>query len=672
MPEGVRKQIEALRDKIRYHDYRYYVEAQPEISDYDYDQLMKTLGELEKAHPELVTPDSPTQRVSGTPLKDFATVRHHTPMLSMDNTYSAEELREFDRRLKKQLPQADIEYIVELKIDGVSVSLIYEDGILIRGLSRGDGLYGDNITQNLRTIRSIPLQLRPPASFSMPSLIEVRAEVYMGRRHFVQLNKEREKAGEPLFANPRNAAAGSLKLLDAQAVSQRCLDLFAHGAGVVEPASFATHGELLQFYREAGLKVNPHIIQCMNIDRVLECCARWASKRQGLDYDTDGMVIKVNAFRHQRLLGATSKSPRWMIAYKFPAERTTTKLKDIVVQVGRTGALTPVGIFESVHLAGTTVSRATLHNEDEIQKKDIRIGDWVEIEKAGEIIPQVVRVITAKRTGKEKKFLMPKRCPACGGGVTRTPGEAATRCDNPLCRDQLKERIVHFASRRAMDIEGLGEALVDQLVEKDMIGSVADMYFLTREQVAALDRMGDKSAHNLMRAIDTSKNRPLSCLIYALGIRHVGVRASEILAERFGSIAELMKAGRIEFEAIHEVGPVMAESLYHFFRLPQTRRLLSRLEEAGVRMRETRRRTAGPRPFTGKTFVLTGTLTAYTRDEAAEVIKGLGGRVSGSVSAKTDFVLCGNEPGSKLEKARALGVKIIDEDAFKKMGRVEG
>lgn len=662
----IKERIEKLREEIRYHDRLYYIENKPVISDQEYDLLYKKLQKLEGEYPELITPDSPTQRVADAPVEGFAVVEHRVQMLSMDNTYSHEELREFDERVRKNLGGEKYDYVVELKIDGVSVSLTYEDGLFVRGATRGDGFRGDDVTVNLKTIKSIPLKLNPPKEGGVPKFIEVRGEVYMKHGSFNKINKEKQKAGEELFANPRNAAAGSLKLIDPRIVAKRGLDIFAHGIGHFEGAPFRSQSELLEGLMELGFKVNPNYKRCANIDEVLEFCDQWQEKRRQLDYDIDGMVVKVNSFAQQRKLGKTTKAPRWMIAYKFPAERVETKLEDIVVGVGRTGALTPVAILKSVFVAGTTVSRATLHNEDEIRRKDIMIGDTIILEKAGEIIPQVVEVVKSKRTGKERRFVMPSKCPACKFPTKRTPGEVAVRCENVFCPAQIKERLIHFASRSAMDIEGLGEAMVDQLVDNRLVNDYGDIYRLKFEEVRSLERMGDISAQNLIDAIAKSRENPLARLIYALGIRHVGVHAADILARTFSSIDELSKQTAEDLTKVAEIGPVMAKSIYEFFQNPATKKVLEKLKGGGVKMEEKRRAPAKTK-FGGKTFVFTGELKGYTRTQAEELVRNLGGNASSSVGSKTDFLVAGENPGSKYDKAKSLGIKIIDEKEFDKM-----
>lgn len=662
----IKERIEKLRDEIRYHDRLYYIENKPKISDQEYDALYKKLQKLEARHPELITSDSPTQRVAGAPIEGFAVVEHKVQMLSMDNTYSHEELRDFDERVRKNLGSEKYDYIVELKIDGVSVSLTYENGIFICGVTRGDGFKGDCVSVNLKTIKSIPLKLYKPKNGNIPKFMEVRGEIYMKLKNLEKINKEKEKTGEELFANPRNAAAGSLKLLDPRIVAKRGLDIFAHGIGYFEGAPFKSQFELLEGLKELGLKVNPNYKRCADIDEVLKYCDQWQEKRKNLDYDIDGMVVKVNSFAQQKKLGATTKAPRWMIAYKFPAERVQTKLEDIKVQVGRTGTLTPVAVLKPVFVAGTTVSRATLHNEDEIRRKDIMIGDTIILEKAGEIIPQVVEVVKSKRTGKERKFVMPTKCPVCKSPTKRVPGEVAVRCENVFCPAQVKERLIHFASRSAMDIEGLGEAMVEQLVDNKLVRDYGDVYHLKFDKVRSLERMGDKSTQNLIDAIQKSKNNPLARLIYAFGIRHVGVHAADILTRTFSSIDELSKQSVEDLTKIHEVGPIMAQSIYEFFQNPTTKKVLEKLKKGGVKFEEKRRAPVSAK-FAGKTFVFTGELKGYTRTEAEEFVRNLGGNTSSSVSKNTDFVVVGENPGSKSDKAKALGVKIIDEKGFDKM-----
>ncbi|MBI1976814.1 MAG: NAD-dependent DNA ligase LigA [Candidatus Omnitrophica bacterium] len=661
--KDIKEQVKYLRETIHRHDYLYYVENKPEISDREYDRLMEELIKLEKSHPELVTFDSPTQRVAGTITKVFPAVKHRVPMMSLDNTYNKEEVLAFHERVQKQLPGEKVEYVVELKIDGVSVSLLYEKGRLIRGATRGDGDQGDDITPNLKTIRSIPLVLR--GSGKAPKVLEVRGEIYMPRERFGALNRSRQKEEELLFANPRNAAAGSLKLQDSNIVAQRHLDIWIWGIGYHEGFKAKTQGEMLQSLKKFGFRINPYFKLVQSIEQAVSYCQSWEKKRKTLEYDTDGMVLKVNPFDQQERLGATSKSPRWAVAYKFEAERAETRLKEIIIQVGRTGVLTPVAGLEPVFLAGTTVSRASLHNQDEIERLDVRVGDWVMIEKAGEIIPQVIFVVKDKRTGHEKRFGMPVKCPECGAKTVRDPEEVAVRCPNSFCPAQVKERIRHFAQRDAMDIEGLGEAVAGQLVDAEFVKDYGDMYSLTVEKVAALERMGEKSAQNLVQAIQASKTKSLSRLIFALGIRHVGSRAADLLAEEFHSLDVLARAELKKIEAIPAIGPTIAESVVEFFKDPHTKPVIEKLRKAGVRFHEERKKRIGP--FSGKTFILTGTLSQWTRPQAGEKIEALGGRVSDAISQKVDYLVVGENPGSKLEKAKKLGVKILSEGEFARL-----
>jgi len=661
--QKAKKEIEKLREEIRRHDRLYYVENKPKISDHDYDALMKKLKGLEGECPDLISPDSPTQRVSGEPTKGFPPVKHLTPMLSMDNTYSAEELKDFDKRTKKNLTGQKIEYVVELKFDGVSISFLYEKGHFVKAATRGDGITGDNISNNLKTIRSMPLILE---GGDIPDAFEARGEVYISQKEFLKINKEKEKAGESLFANPRNAAAGSLKLLDPRIVRKRGLDMFVYAIGHCKGKTFKYQQEVLEFLKSAGFKVNPNMKLCANIDEVISYCNKWEEKRDSLEYNTDGMVIKVNSLKQQKELGRTTKAPRWMIAYKFPARKVATKLKDIIVQVGRTGALTPVAILKPVHVSGSVVSRATLHNIDEIERLDVKIGDTVLVEKSGEIIPKIDGVIKGKRTGKEKKFRMPDKCPACHSRAVRPPGEVAIRCDNVACPAQLKMKILHFAARGAMDIEGLGDKVVDQMVDKELIKDYGDIYYLKPEEVTGLERLAKKSASNLIEAIEKSKENYLYRLIFGLGIRHVGVHAARLLSQHFSSIDNVTKASLEELEGISEIGPTMAESIHSFFKTKENLKVLEKLKKAGVKMKESAAPKAGAK-LTGKTFVFTGTLSSFSREEAREMVIALGGKASSSISEKTDFVVSGSEPGSKFDKARKLGVKIIDEKEFKEL-----
>ena len=664
--QKVAKEIERLRAVIRRYDRRYYQENNPEITDREYDRLYRALQDLEGRFPALVTPDSPTQRVSEKPLTGFTSVRHRVPMLSMDNTYSPDELREFDARVKRFLNADAVDYSVELKFDGVSVSLVYEHGKFARGVTRGDGEQGDEITANLKTIRSIPLTLRPSAAHPIPRLIEIRGEVYMPRSSFEALNKVRQQQSEEPFANPRNATSGSLKQLDARIAAGRKLAIFCYGVGACEGAVLKTQQQLFASFSAWEIPVNEHFQLCADIEEVIAYCARWEERRKKLPYDTDGMVIKVNDFDLQRRLGTTSKSPRFAIAYKFAAARALTKLLSIEIQVGRTGVLTPVAHLEPVFLAGSTVSRASLHNEDDILRKDIRIGDRVYIEKAGEIIPQVVESVVEKRTGSEKPFKMPSRCPVCGSRVVRDPEQVAVRCESLSCPAQLKERLCHFVQRDALDIEGLGDALAQQLVEAGLVHDVGDLYRLTEKQLLGLERMGEKSAQNLLTALESSKNRGLARLIYGLGIRHAGQATAELLARHFGSLEKLIAADEETLEHLSEVGPVVSKSIVAFFRSAANRRVLEKLKKAAVQTETAAVRTLSSR-FNGQTVIFTGEMDRFSRSDAEDLVRAHGGAVGSAVTRKTTLVVAGDSPGSKYEKARALGVKIIDETEFLKM-----
>lgn len=659
--KSVEKEIKRLRREVEKHNELYYIRNKPQISDVEFDRLLKGLEALEKAHPEFAVTDSPTQRVGGRSQEGFQSVTHLVPMLSIDNTYSKEELEAFDERVRKNLGSDDYEYMMELKIDGVSMSLLYEDGKLVRAATRGDGQTGDDVTVNVSTIKTIPQTLKEIKK----GRLEVRGEIFFTRKNFLALNEEKEKKGEEPFANPRNAAAGTLKLLDSAIVAKRNLQFYGHGVGAHREEHFETHQELLDYYKKNGIPVNPNSRRCADLNEMFKVCDQWLEKRSELDYDTDGLVFKVNSLAQQRKLGATNKSPRWVIAYKFPAERAKTRLLDIGVQVGRTGVLTPVAHLEPVFLAGTTVSRATLHNEDEIRRLDLRIGDQVLIEKSGEIIPQVIEVLTQKRTGKEKSFSIPKTCPACKSQVYREAGEVAYRCVNAGCIAQLKGRLIHFSARKAMDIEGLGDALVEQLVDKEMLSDVSGIYGLKTEQVAALERMGEKSASNLIAQIENSKKQDLSRLLFGLGIRHVGVNAARLLAQHFGSMQKLSSASLEELQSISTIGEVIAESVVDFFKVKENRHILEKLERYGVSMEAERKNAGGA--LSGQTFVLTGTLENFTREEATQMILDRGGHVAGSVSRNTSAVVAGKEAGSKLENARKLGVKVLDENQFKKL-----
>jgi DNA ligase (NAD+) len=661
------REIERLREEIRHHDELYYVRDNPEISDREYDELIQKLLQLEKHHPELVTPDSPTQRVGGRPAEGFAKVVHRRPMLSLDNSYNIDELRAFDERCRKLADGRSPEYVAELKIDGLSLSLHYSQRLLQHAVTRGDGRTGEDVSQNARTIRSVPLSVRP-GNDEIGEAFEVRGEVFIPRNVFEQINLEREEQGEPRFANPRNAASGAIRQLDAKIVASRKLDMFAYDLISGERKPFATHWQALNWLEKASFRVNPNRAKCDSIDDVIEFANAMEARRDEFDYEIDGLVVKVNSTALQEEFGSTQKAPRWAVAYKYPARQASTRVLDIHVQVGRTGALTPVANLEPVFLAGTTVARATLHNEDEIKRLGLKIGDWVMIEKSGEIIPKVLSVITSKRTGSEKTFRMPTRCPVCKGVISRPEGEVVARCIAADCPAQLIGRLVHFAARRAMRIEGLGGVLVVQLVENKMVKDVGDLYSLTLEQIADLPRMAKKSASNLMNQIEASKSRELWNLIYALGIRHVGERTAGILANHFGSLSKLSQATVEELDEIPEIGLTVAESVRDWFDDTGNLDLCKRLTAAGVNTEaEQKTSKALDEKFAGKLFVLTGTLENFTRDDARSLIESKGGRVVSSVSKKTDYVIAGDEAGSKLDRANELGVTVIDEAAFLKM-----
>ena len=665
MAKDVKRLIEQLRAEIRGHDYLYYVLNQPEISDRQYDKLFTELKELEEANPQLITADSPTQRVSERPLEGFESVRHAVPMLSMDNTYNPEELKAFDERLRKQLGSRDYNYVVELKIDGVAIGLRYERGELVTAATRGDGEVGDDVTANVRTIKAVPLVLLGDGD--IPNVLEVRGEVYMPTTAFVELNKLRAEAGEPAFANPRNAAAGSLKLLDARITAARNLSFFAYATGEMSEPLADNHYQTLQKFKKLGLPVNPHIKEARDIDEVTKICLSWGDKRLKLDYHIDGMVIKVNRFDQQDMLGATGRAPRWCISYKFPAEQAETKVESIDVQVGKSGILTPVANLSPVQLAGTTVKRASLHNFDELRRLDVRCGDTVVIEKAGEIIPQVVEVKKQLRPPGAVPFKVPKKCPNCGSHVAKDEDGVYIRCLNPNCLGQLKERLRYFAGRDQMDIENLGVALIEQLVETGLVKNFADLYKLQVSDLIELERMAEKSAGNVIGAIEKSKTQPLWRLVAALGIRHIGGQSAQILAEQFGSLEALMTANQQTLEKIDQIGPKMAESVYEYFRSPRNHAIIDELLAAGVKPGRLKARRRETGKLAGKTVVVTGTLEKFTRQQIEQAIKQAGAKAASSVSKKTDFVLAGKEPGSKLDKALKLGVEVINEKQFLEM-----
>ncbi len=659
--EQLQQIIDQLRREIELHNYRYYVLDAPTITDAQFDRLMADLQQLESDYPHLITPDSPTRRVGGKPREGFTTVQHTVPLLSLANAFGDGELKDFDRRVSGALSNEPYDYVVELKIDGLAVSLTYRDGQMVRGATRGNGATGEDITANLKTIRSIPLRLNKPVD-----LLEVRGEVYMPKKSFAELNRRREERDEPTFANPRNAAAGSLRQLDPVVTAGRNLSIFVYGIGAAELNGERlpdTHLAGLQWLESLGLRVNTYHQLCQDIDEVISYCRLWQDKKADLPYQIDGIVVKVNSLAQQQALGATMKSPRWAIAFKFLPEQAKTTVRDIIVSVGRTGAVTPTALLDPVTVAGSTVSRATLHNLDIIREKDIRIGDRVVIHKAGDVIPEVVEVLKEHRTGAEIIFNMPAVCPACGAEVVRPSGESAHRCTGAACPARLLEGLIHFASRGAMNIDGLGPAVLTQLVEAGLVKDVSDLYSLTLEQLLNLERFADKSAENLVRAIAASKANPLHRLIFALGIRHVGERAARVLAEHYGALPSIMDARLEELTAIMEIGPKIAESVVNFMREPQNRALIERLIDHGVNVVAEAAPTAGPgSPLAGKTLVLTGTLASLKREDAKELIEKAGGKVASSVSKKTDYVVVGDEPGSKYEKAVKLGVPVIGEE----------
>ncbi len=652
-----KKEILRLREKINLHNYKYYVENNPVISDFEFDILLKKLEKLETEHPDLVTSDSPTQRVGGKPLDGFKTVKHKTQMLSLGNTYNFDELREFDERVKKHV--GDAEYVVEPKIDGAGVALLYENGILVRGATRGDGIQGDDITLNLKTIHSIPLRLQGDKLRN----VEVRGEVYMSISGFKKYNKEQEKNGEAVFANTRNASAGSLRQLDSRVVAGRPLDIFVYCTSYPDK-EFDTHDETIQVLRKSGFRVNPLTKKVKNIEKAVKYCQKLEKLRDSLDYEIDGSVIKVNSIAQQHELGSTTKNPRWAISYKFAAKQSTTRLNDIDIQVGRTGAITPVAILEPVKVGGVIVSRATLHNFDEIHRKDLRIGDWVLVERSGDVIPQVVKSISEKRTGSEKQKSIPTKCPVCGSDIVHPEGEVAIRCPNKQCPARLKWRLKYFASRDAMDIDNLGGQTIDKFIDAGLVDNVADLYFLKKEDILSLEGFKEKSAQNLIDAIEKSKQQDLSRLIYSLGIRHVGKYAAQIIAMKYNSIGELSKASAEDLEEIDGLGDKTAEAVGTFFATEENIELMKRLRDIGVKTKEIKKEGL---PLSGKKFVFTGGLTSLSRPEASDLIKKQGGLVVSSVGKDIDYVVAGEKPGSKYKKAKKLGINIIDEEKFRKI-----
>jgi DNA ligase (NAD+) len=661
--EAIKKRVEKLREEIEYHDYRYYILDQPEISDAQYDRLMRELEKLEEQYPELHSPNSPTQRVGASPLEEFEIVRHTIPMLSLANAFDESEARDFDKRVKKFLRTSeDIEYVAEPKFDGLAIELVYERSQFIVGSTRGDGINGENITQNLRTIRTIPLQLIQK-EIPAPDRLEVRGEAIMQLKKFKDLNRKREEMGEPLFANPRNAAAGSVRQLDPKITAERPLEIYFYALGEVRGWTFKNQWEVLKTLPKWGLRTNPHARKCKNIEEVLDYYHEMSEKRETLPYEIDGTVIKVNRFDLQVRLGEIARSPRWALAFKFQPKQETTKILDIIVQVGRTGALTPVAVMEPVKVGGVEVSRATLHNQDEIDRLDVRVGDNVIIQRAGDVIPEVVQVITSKRKGTEKKFKMPSKCPVCGAEVIKE--EAIHRCIGLDCPAQLKGRIKHFASKRAMDIEGLGVKLIDQLVDKGLVKDVADIYYINKKELIELERMADKSAQNIIDAIEKSKTKPLSKFLYALGIRHVGETTAEDLARHFPRLEDFFHLSEEDLMEVEGIGPEVAASVHQFFRDKKNKESIELLKKAGVKVIEPKTKEKGK--LAGKTFLFTGTLKTFARDEARDLVESLGGTTASSVSKKVDYVVVGEDPGSKFDKAKELGIKILIEEEFKKM-----
>ncbi|QAS52123.1 NAD-dependent DNA ligase LigA [Halobacillus litoralis] len=656
------QKIEALKQSLEQYSYEYYTLDAPSVPDAVYDQKLRELIELEEEFPDLQTPDSPSQRVGGKPLDAFVKVQHDIPMLSLGNAFDDQELRDFDRRVKNGTDN-EVSYVCELKIDGLAVSLKYEDGVFVRGATRGDGTTGEDITKNLRTIRNIPLRLEEPVT------LEVRGEAYMPKKSFIGLNEVKESNGEEPFANPRNAAAGSLRQLDPKIAAKRNLDIFLYGIGVWENDSSDSHSQRLEKMKDLGLKTNPEWKKCNDIEAVIDYVHSWVERRADLDYEIDGIVIKVDDLDQQETLGFTAKSPRWATAYKFPAEEAVTKLNEIELSVGRTGAVTPTAVLDPVKVAGTTVQRASLHNEDLIKEKDIRVGDTVVIKKAGDIIPEVVRVLTEQRTGDEEPYRMPETCPECESELVRLDEEVALRCINPNCPAQLREGLIHFVSRNAMDIEGLGEKVIAQLFQESLIHNIADLYKLDREELLQLERMGEKSVENLLKAIEVSKEKSLERLLFGLGVRYVGSKAASTLAQHFEHMDALMEADAEALEQIPEIGSKMAESIASYFDKPQVTQLLEELKELGLNMEYK-----GPKksdqpddsPFMDKTIVLTGKMENYSRSEVKKIVEDLGGNVTGSVSKKTDLLIAGEDAGSKYTKASDLGIEIWDEEEFRK------
>jgi len=660
---------ESLKEELRKHNYYYYIKDDPRISDAEYDTLIRKLEAIEEKYPGLITQDSPTQRI-GAPLEGgFSNITHGEKMLSLQDAFDYEELSGYLKRVYRdlELKEPDIDFACELKIDGSAVSLVYEDGIFISGATRGDGLVGEDITSNLKTIRSIPLKLISQSGKKIPPRIEVRGEVYLSKKEFERINERREENGLQVFANPRNAAAGSLRQIDPRKTASRNLNVFLYGAANTDALPIEDQVSLIGLLKDLGLRVNPNIKKVRGFDGIKAYCDEWKEKRLELQYETDGVVIKVNSFLLQQRLGQTSKNPRWAIAFKFPPEQQTTRVTDIKVSVGRTGALTPVASLKPVRIAGSTVSHATLHNEDEMKKKDVRIGDWVLVHKAGDIIPEIIKVIKERRDGSEKIFEMPSKCPVCGSQAVRLEGEAATRCTSFVCPAQQYERIVHFASKGAMDIDGLGPAIIEKLLSNKKIKDASDIYSLKYDDIYGLDNFKEKSTENLLRSIESSKDRPLEKLLYALGVRFVGSHTAEILSEKYESLDSLRDADYGELESIHEIGPRIAESIITFFDQEDNLKIIEKLKRAGIDPHKDLSKRRSKKDFEDKIFVLTGKLENHSRESASKLIKDYGGKVTSSVSKNTDYVLAGKDPGSKLLKAKEFDINIIDEDSFERM-----
>ncbi|QST00382.1 NAD-dependent DNA ligase LigA [Pontibacillus sp. ALD_SL1] len=659
--EEAKKRIEELRRELEQYNYEYHTLDQPSVSDYEYDKKTRELIDLEEEHPDLVTPDSPSQRVGGAPLDAFQKVQHEIPMLSLGNAFDEQELRDFDRRVREGVDGEDVDYVCELKIDGLAISLKYEDGLLVRGATRGDGQTGEDITQNLKTIKSIPLRIEQQEP------IEVRGEAFMPHRSFLTMNEKREANGEEPFANPRNAAAGSLRQLDPKIAAKRNLDIFLYGVGQWEAGELESHSERLEYMKSLGFKTNPEWKKCNDIEEVIDYVTKWTEERPNLNYEIDGIVIKVDSLEQQETLGFTAKSPRWATAFKFPAEEAITKLTDIELSVGRTGAVTPTAILNPVQVAGTTVGRASLHNEDLIREKDIRIGDTVVIKKAGDIIPEVVRVVTDERSGDEEPFYMPDVCPECGSDLERLEEEVALRCINPNCPAQLREGLIHFVSRNAMNIDGLGEKVIAQLFRENLVHTIADLYKLDKDELLQLERMGEKSADNLLSSINVSKENSLERLLFGLGIRFVGSKGARTLAEEFETMERLMNVTYDELVAIHDIGEKMADSIVRYFEKEPVVELIEELRGLGLNMEyKGQKRSEQPEdsPFAGKTIVITGKMENYSRGDVKTHVEALGGKVTGSVSKNTDMLIAGEDAGSKYEKAEKLGIEIWDEARF--------